>query len=174
MQELGSWNQFLKITISRPAPPVSLGHRCLTLHLELASRSAGGQQLQQRRQMANAHVAAVQSPANALGRCQFVADTITGRRPHLSSSSPSCSPQEKTEKTSSLCSHQEGCGGETLGTAVASPWAAEPQTRPSTTDLSPLIKTKMHHLVCPHYNPLERYYFNPQFICRKLKFREIK
>ena len=135
------------LLINWTIPPVSLGHRCLTLHPELPSRSAGGQQLQQGRQMANAHVAAVQSLANTLSKCQFVADTVTGQRPHLSSSSPSWSPQEKTEKTSSLCSHQEGCGGETPGTAVASPRAAGPQTRPPTTDLSPLIKTKMHHLI---------------------------
>ena len=40
------------------------------------------------KQMANAHVAAVQSLANTLSKCQFVADTVTGQRPHLSSSSP--------------------------------------------------------------------------------------
>ena len=71
-----------------PVPPFSLGHWCHTPHPELPSRTAGGQQPQQGKQMANAHVAAVQSLANTLSKCQFVADTVTGQRPHLSSSSP--------------------------------------------------------------------------------------
>ena len=48
---------------------------CLIFYPEIPSGNFKGQQLQQHRQMANALVA-VQSLANAIGKCQFVADKI--------------------------------------------------------------------------------------------------
>ena len=75
--EISSWKH---LSLSRPLPPVSLEQSRLTLYPEFPSVGVEGQQLQQprvqfpQRQMANALVAA-QLLANALGKCQFVADT---------------------------------------------------------------------------------------------------
>ena len=81
VQGLGTWNQFLIISVWRPVYQFPWSTECLTFHAELLSGGAEGQQLQHhkvpflQRQMANALVVAVQSLANALGKSQFVVDT---------------------------------------------------------------------------------------------------
>ena len=55
---------------------------CLTLHPEFPSGDVEGQQLQQHKQMTNALAIVLQSLANALGKCQFVADSYAVHSQH--------------------------------------------------------------------------------------------
>ena len=71
MQGLGSWNQFLKITVYRPVPPVSLEHKMphsppwTPFRSYWRSRAAAAKGSILQRQM-----------ASAFGKGQFIADTV--------------------------------------------------------------------------------------------------
>ena len=83
MQGLGSWNQFLKITVYRPVPPVSLEHTVPHSPPWIPLGGVEGQQLQQhrvqslQRQVANALVGVVRfSSVQSAQSCPTLCDPM--------------------------------------------------------------------------------------------------